>query len=149
MNRILSIILLAFLVMSCNKSDDDGNNNNQNIPNITFDTGNLVNTDLPLYTDLLFANNFVILPDNYGVNGVVIFYAGGTNYSAFELSDPNHPLRTCSTLSVEGIIATCDCDDGNSYEILSGNLQSGTTGNYTLKRYFVEVNGNIIRVYNN
>jgi hypothetical protein len=149
MNRILSIILLAFLVISCNKSDDDGNTNNQNIPNITFDSGNLVNTNLPPYDVLQFPNNYYILNDNYGVNGVVIFYAGGTNYSAFELSDPNHPLRTCSTLSVEGVVATCNCDDGNSYEILSGNLQPGTTGNYTLKRYFVEVNGNIIRVYNN
>ena len=149
MNRILSIILLAFLVMSCNKNDDDGNTNNQNIPNITFDSGNLVNTNLPPYDVLQFPNNYYILNDNYGVNGVVIFYAGGTNYSAFELSDPNHPLRTCSTLSVEGVVATCNCDDGNSYEILSGNLQPGTTGNYTLKRYFVEVNGNIIRVYNN
>jgi len=149
MNRILSIILLAYLVLSCNKNDDDGNTNNQNIPNITFDTGNLINTNLQPFDILQFPNNYVTLNDNYGVNGVVVYFAGGTNYSAFELSDPNHPLRTCSTLSVEGVIATCNCDDGNSYEILSGNLQPGTTGNYTLKRYFVEVNGNIIRVYNN
>ncbi len=149
MNRILSIILLVFLVMSCNKSDDDGNNNNQNIPNITFDTGNLVNTNLPQYSSLQFDGNFVILNNNYGINGVVLFHPGGDNYSAFELSDPNHSLRGCSTLSVEGIIATCDCDDGNSYEILNGIGRTGTTGNYALKRYFVEVNGNIIRVYNN
>ena len=149
MNRIASIILVAFLVISCNKSDDDGNTNNQYLPNITFDSGNLVNTNLIPYDVLQFPNNHVILNNNYGINGVVLFYAGGDNYSAFELSDPNHALSSCSTLSVEGVIATCDCDDGNSYEILSGNLQSGTTGNYTLKRYFVEVNGNIIRVYNN
>lgn len=149
MNRIYSIILFAFLVVSCNKSDDNNDNNNQYLPNITFDTGNLVNTNLPQYSDLQFANNFVILNNNYGINGVVLFYAGGDNYSAFEISDPNHALRTCSTLTVEGVIATCDCDDGNSYEILNGTGRTGTTGNYALKRYFVEPAGNIIRVYNN
>ncbi|PWK18942.1 hypothetical protein [Xanthomarina spongicola] len=149
MNRIVSIILLVILIVSCNKNDDDGNTNNQFLPNVTFDTGTLVNTSLPQYSDLQFANNFVILNNNYGINGVVLFYAGGDNYSAFELSDPNHALSGCSTLSVDGVIATCDCEDGNSYEILNGTGQTGTTGNYALKRYFVEPAGNIIRVYNN
>ncbi|MFL0353435.1 hypothetical protein [Xanthomarina sp. GH4-25] len=149
MNRIYSIILLALIVASCNKSDDDANTNNQYLPNINFDTGTLVNTNLQPYDVLQFPNNYVILNNNYGINGVVLFYAGGDNYSAFELSDPNHALSDCSTLSVEGVIATCDCDDGNSYEILNGIGQTGTTGNFALKRYFVEVTGNIIRVYNN
>jgi hypothetical protein len=91
----------------------------------------------------------VILNSPYGINGVVLYYAGGSNYSAFEITDPNHPISNCSTLSVEGIIATCDCDDGNSYDILNGIGRTGTTGSYSLKRYFVEVNGSIIRVYNN
>jgi hypothetical protein len=138
------------MIVSCNKSDDNNdNNNNQYIPDVAFDTGNLVNTNLPQYSQLQYANNYVILNNNYGLNGVVLYYAGGDIYSAFELSDPNHPLATCSTLTVEGLIATCNCDDGNSYEILNGIGQTGTTGNYALKRYFVEVNGNIIRVYNN
>lgn len=148
MNRILYLILLALITVSCSKSDDN-DNNNQYIPNVTFDTGNLVNTNLPQYSQLKYANNHVVLNNNYGINGVVIYFAGGTNYSAFELSDPNHPLSECSTLSVEDVIATCNCNDGNSYDILSGNIQPGTTGQYALKRYYVEVLGDIIRVYNN
>jgi hypothetical protein len=109
----------------------------------------LVNTNLPQYSQLKYANNHVILNNNYGVNGVVLFHAGGQMYSAFEISDPNHALGTCSVLTVEGFVATCNCDDGNSYDILNGDLLPGTTGAYTLKRYFVEVNDNIIRVYNN
>src|SRR5690606_305668 len=135
MNRIYYIFLSVFIVVSCSKGDDDENKNNQYIPNVTFDTQNLVNTNLPQYSSLKYANNYVILNNNYGINGVVLFYAGGSNYSAFELSDPNHALSTCSKLIVEGVIATCSCDDGNSYEILNGIGQTGTTGNYALKRY--------------
>ncbi|MCX7551030.1 hypothetical protein [Xanthomarina sp. F2636L] len=148
MNRILSIIILTLIIVSCSKSDDN-NNNNQYIPNVAFDTGNLVNTNLPQYSSLKYANNSVVLNNNYGINGVVLYFAGGTNYSAFEISDPNHPLSDCSKLTVNDLIATCDCDDGNSYEILNGTGRTGTNGHYALKRYYVEVIGDIIRVYNN
>ncbi|WP_250433289.1 hypothetical protein [Hanstruepera flava] len=151
MKRFLSFVFGFCLLVSCS-NDDDNNNNNQNnqfIPNIVFDTGTLINTNLPQYSDLQFPNNYVTLNSNYGLNGVVVFYAGGNNYSAFELTDPNHEVRSCSTLEVEGVIATCNCSEAKSYDILTGQPQQGTTGNYGLKRYFVEVNGNIIRVYNN
>jgi hypothetical protein len=150
MKPILALILITVFALSCQSNDDNNENlNNQYLPNILFDTGTLINTNLPQYSDLLFPNNKVILPSNYGINGVVVFYAGGSNYNAFELTDPNHEISNCSVLTVEGIIATCSCSDENSYDILTGQPQEGTTGNYGLKRYFVEVNGNIIRVYNN
>lgn len=146
MNKII-LFLSLLLLTAC--SNNDPILNNPNLPNYTFDTGNLVNTNLPQYSILKFPGNFVILNSPYGINGVVIYFAGGSNYSAFEISDPNHALNNCSDLSVDGIIATCNCDDGNSYDILNGIGRTGTTGSYALKRYFVEVNGNIIRVYNN
>lgn len=140
------IVFLIFLC-ACSKSDD-GNNNNPYIPNFAFDTGNLINTNLPQYNHLTLPGNSLPLYD-YGVNGVVLYYTGA-NYTAFELTDPNHQLRTCSTLTVDGIQATCNCEnDTNTYEILSGLPVEGTEGEYLLKRYFVEVNGNIIRVFNN
>lgn len=134
--------------MSCSKSDDV-NSNNPFIPNYAFDTGGLINTNLPQYNNLNFPGNHIILRSPYGVNGVVVYFAGGELYSAFELSDPNHNLSACSTLTVEGVIASCGCDDDNAYDILSGSRVEGTTGQYVLKRYFVEANDNIIRVYNN
>ena len=39
----------------------------------------------------------------------------------FELSDPNHPIQHCSTLTVDGVIATCSCDDGNAIILLNGH----------------------------
>jgi len=146
--RTLFLILISFfLLSSCSKSDD--NNNNSFLPNIAFDTGSMINTNLSQYNHLQFAGNFEIINSPYGINGTVLFYAGGTNYNAFELSDPNHALSSCSSLTVNGVIASCDCDDGNSYDILTGLGQEGTIGQYSLKRYFVEVNGNIIRIFNN
>lgn len=146
MNKTILFLSLLLLV-AC--SNNDPILNNPNLPNYTFDTGNLINTNLPQYSILQFPGNFVILNSPYGINGVVLYYAGGSNYSAFEITDPNHAINNCSTLSVEGIIATCNCDDGNSYDILNGAGRTGTTGSYALKRYFVEVSGTIIRVYNN
>lgn len=147
---ICFMLLTVFFTASCNKDDDNSLLiNNQYLPNYQFDSQNTINTNLPQYNDLKFAGNYVVLPQ-YGINGVVLFYAGSNQYSAFELSDPNHHLQTCSKLTMEGIIAHCSCDnDENSYEIFNGIGQEGTVGPYTLRRYFVEVNGDIIRVYNN
>ncbi len=149
MKKNAFVLILCLTILSCKKNDDDNIQNNQYIPDITFNTGDLINLSLPQYSDLQFAGNYYITPSNYGVNGVVVYYAGNNNYSAFELSDPNHPLRDCSTLTVEGVLATCTCDDSKTYDILTGQPQEGTTGNYGLKRYFVEKTGDIIRVWNN
>lgn len=149
MKYFFFLVFTSLVFMSCNKNDDDNVRENEFLPNYTFDTQNLINTNLPQYSDMEFPNNHIVLSNNYGINGVVVFYAGGTNYSAFELTDPNHVIRNCSKLTVNGVIATCNCDDEKAYDILTGQPQEGTTGQYGLKRYFVEKTGNIIRVYNN
>jgi len=145
MKKLLVISLIYLLLASCSKNDV--NNNNPYLPNYSFDTGDLINTVLPRYNELTLTGGKLTL-DNYGINGIVVYFSG-VDYFAFELSDPNHTLQTCSKLNVNGIIASCSCDDGNAYDILNGLPQEGTTGQYTLKPYFVEVNGSIIRVYNN
>lgn len=149
MKYALLVFFAAFAFTSCSKNDDNIVRQNEYLPNYGFDTGALINTNLPQYSDLEFPNNYVILNNTYGINGVVVFYAGGNNYNAFELSDPNHVIRDCSKLTVTGVLATCNCSDANSYDILTGQPQEGTVGQYGLKRYFVEKSGNIIRVYNN
>jgi len=111
--------IIMVFIFTSCSNNDDGLRDNPFLPNFEFNTGNLINT------------------------------AGGNNYSAFELSDPNHALNNCSPLTVEGIIATSSCDNGNSYDILTGLGREGSTGEYALKRYFTEVSGNIIRVFNN
>ncbi len=142
------IIFIISLIILTSCSSKDNIKENPYIPNYSFNTGNLINTNLPEYSQLKFSGNYVIL-NSYGLKGVVLYYVGGNQYSAFELTDPNHIPNSCSKLNVEGVIATCGCDDGNSYDILSGSMRQGTTGGYTLKPYRVEVAGNIIRVSNN
>jgi len=146
MKNPIYFILTLLLLVSCS-NNDDGRLGNPNIPNFAFDTGTLINISLPQYSVLQFPGNYIIL-DQYGVNGVVL-YSSGTTFSAFELSDPNHQLNTCSLLTVAGVIATCNCDDGNSYNILNGAQQEGTSGQFGLVPYGVEVSGTIIRVFNN
>ncbi|QXP60941.1 hypothetical protein [Olleya sp. HaHaR_3_96] len=144
---LFTIIFCSILVLSCQKNDDNDNNNNF-IPNISFDTLNSINTTLPQYNDLQFPSSHLVL-NGFGYNGIVIYSAGNNQYVAFEITDPNHAPSNCSSLNVEGISATCNCDDDNSYNIVNGAPFDGTTGQYSLKPYFVEVNGPVIRVYNN
>jgi len=145
MKKLLIIAVISLFIASCSKSDNDVNN--QFLPNQSFDTSTTINTSFPQYNSLQFPGNHAIV-NGFGLNGIVV-YNSGSSYRAFELSDPNHNLQSCSRLNVEGVIATCGCDDANSYDILTGQAQEGTSGPYTLKPYFVEVSGNIIRVFNN
>ena len=150
MKYFLYIICFTFLV-GCSTNNDIVKN--PYLPNYEFDTRDYINTNLVQYSVLKSPGNSIIFNSyapnyQYGINGFVLYYAGGNNYSAVEITDPNHTLSLCSKLNVSGIIATCDCEDGNSYDILNGIKREGTTGNYPLLRYKVEVRGSIIRVYN-
>ena len=143
---LLFSLFIGLILSSCSKNDDN-QNNNPYIPNAVFDTGSLINTTLPQYNQMQFPGNYITLNSNYGIKGVVLYYAGNNNYSAFELSDPNHAISSCSKLTVNGIVATCGCADENAYEILNGTKQDG--GQYPMTRYNVEVSGSVIRVFNN
>ncbi|WP_372757592.1 hypothetical protein [Mariniflexile sp.] len=140
-------IICFILLVGC--SADNTLTQNPYLPNYQFNTGTLINTSLPQFSQLRSPGNSITLNSPYGINGLVLYYAGGDNYNAFEITDPNHQISSCSRLSIEGIIATCNCDDGNSYDILNGIKREGTTGEYPLIRYRVEVSGSIIRVFNN
>ncbi|WP_038532296.1 hypothetical protein [Formosa agariphila] len=146
MKKLFFIALTVLMMVNC--TSDDSALYNPNLPDYSFDTGTLINTNLPLYNQLNFAGNYITLDSPYGINGLVLYYLGGTQYVAYELSDPNHPITTCSKLDVNGLIASCRCDDGNSYNIINGLPETGTTGGYTLQPYRVEVSGSIVRVYN-
>ncbi|MFN4761819.1 hypothetical protein ACKGJN_01740 [Gillisia sp. Q332] len=138
----LSLLLVAFL-SSCTP-DENERTNNPYLTNISFILD--LNLNLPEYNSLNFPGNSYVTY-NYGINGVVVYNVNNSQYTAFELSDPNHALSACSTLSVSGIIATCNCNDGNSYNILTGEITEGS-GQYSLKPYRVRKSGNVLEVYN-
>ena len=50
-------------------------------------------------------------------------------------------------MTVEGVVATCNCEDENSYNIITGELLEGE-GQYSMKPYRIERRGNTIEVYN-
>ncbi|WP_281847218.1 hypothetical protein [Olleya namhaensis] len=149
LKSLFTILFCSVLVFSCQKNDDlDMQNRNPYIPNAFFSID--IQTGLSAeYPNLATPSGHAIINGyNIGHNGIVLFNTG-TGYLAWELSDPNHQISTCSTLTIEGVIATCSCDDNNSYFISNGLPLSDTSGQYTLIPYFVEVNGSVIRVYNN
>lgn len=143
MKKTLVSFLLLLIFSACS-SNDDNYINNPNLVNLNFQLQ--LNLNFPEYNDLQYpGNNYVTY--NEGIKGVVVYNVNNSHYTAFELSDPNHPPKDCSAMTVKGIIATCNCEDGNSYNIISGELVEGE-GEYTMKEYRVEKHGNTIEVYN-
>ncbi len=140
MKKVLFSLLLI-LFWAC-PSDTVVNNNPYLRPtSFSYD----INMNLPAYSNLQFASNFVIL-DNIGINGVIVFNTG-TGYVAYERSCSNHNLNSCSLLDVVGIEATCQCADAIKYSIFTGQIINGT-GDYGLLTYRVTQSGDVLRVTN-
>lgn len=141
-NKVL-ILCLAFLALSC-EPDDDNRQRNPNLVDVNFRLQ--LNLDFREYNDLRYPGNSFVTYNN-GIRGIVVYNINNSQYSAFELSDPNHPPNQCSAMEVEGIFATCRCDDGNSYNIITGEPNEDGL-RYGMKAYRVERRGNMIEIYN-
>lgn len=142
MKKILSLIAVFILMTACSGSDDSLRNN-PNLPDLNFRFQ--LQLDFPEYNDLKYPGNSYATY-NYGVRGVVIYNINNSQYAAFELSDPNHPPSSCSAMTVNGVIATCGCDN-NQYNVITGEMVEGD-GQYTMKPYRVQRSGNVIEVFN-
>lgn len=146
MKKVLVLVFTMLLFVSCKEDDVSQNGCVSNLlPNYGFDTGSEINMSFPLYGGLQFAGNSIYI-NNYGVKGIYL-YNTGSSIVAFEASDPAHGPSSCSRMSISGIEVTCECGDGNSYELLTGQQTEGATGN-CLRAYRTERNGTIVRVYN-
>ncbi len=137
MKKIHLLFALIPLFFSC--SDSGVNNNNPFVPNYTFSID--LNMNLPSYSNLKFVSNAVYVP-NIGARGVIVFNTG-SGYNAFDAACPNQAISTCSTMTINGINAVCGCDNV-TYSLFTGqsNLQ------YPMKQYRVQINGDVLRVYN-
>lgn len=139
MKKNILFLLTGLLFLSC--SDNGFKNNNPYIPTykftVTFDL------NLPAYSNLKFASNAIYYTGpEVGPKGIYVFNTG-SGYNSFDGACPNQALSSCSTLTLKGINVICPCDN-EEYSLFTGQgkLQ------YPLKQYRVEVNKNIIRVYN-
>ncbi|HCF03729.1 hypothetical protein [Flavobacterium sp.] len=137
MKKSVWIFILFSAFISC--SDNGPVNTNPFIPNYTFTVD--INMNLPSYSKLLYPSNAVYYAGK-GVKGLIIFNTG-SGYNAFDAACPNQTPSTCSPMTIDGIDAVCSCDN-KTYSLFSGqgSLQ------YPMKQYRVEVNGNVLRIYN-
>ncbi|HEY9184850.1 MAG TPA: hypothetical protein VIM94_05980 [Salegentibacter sp.] len=143
MKKILVGLIISIFLVGCS-TDDNNRLNNPNLPDLNFRLQ--LNLDLPEYNNLQYPGNSYATYSN-GIRGIVVYNINNSQYTAFELSDPNHPPNNCSAMQVTGITAKCQCEDGNEYNIVTGELTAGE-GQYTLKPYRIERRGNVIEVYN-
>ena len=145
MLRYLIAFFLLVLLASCGKNDDGKVNDNN--PYLTAPIVNLnLNLNLPEYNPLQFPGNYLILSQQ-GIKGIVVYNVNNSLYTAFDLSDPNHLPSNCSKMTLEGIIATCECGDGNKYDIVTGQHQSNQQS-YPMLAYRVLRNGNTVCITN-
>jgi nitrite reductase/ring-hydroxylating ferredoxin subunit len=150
MKKYLLFLIIIPLLFGC--STNSPNNNNPYLPSYQVNTE--INLSLPQYSDLKFVANGVYIP-NQGVRGIFIFNTSGTTYNAFDAACPNQALSACSTmtfkkldpldpLKIDKTRVVCACDNAE-YSLFSGQ---STGKQYPLRQYRVEVNGNVLRVYN-
>lgn len=124
-------------------SDNENSNKNPYIPNHNFSVE--LNMNLPLYSGLKSPGNGIYYSGpGAGAKGLIIFYTGST-YNAFDAACPNQEISSCSTMTIKGINALCACDN-KEYNLFTG--QGDGTVTYPMKQYRVEVNDNMIRIYN-
>lgn len=137
MKKYIILIFTISVLWGC--SNSDFNNKNPYLPNYTFAVD--INMNLPAYSNLQYPSNAVYYA-GAGAKGIFIFNTG-SGYNAFDAACPNQAISSCSTMTIKGINVICSCDN-NEYSLFTGQgkLQ------YPLKQYRVEVNGNVLRVYN-
>ena len=131
------LLLLIILIYSCSSNINDSRCNFL----LNLDIYYEVNLNLPQYSDLNFVSNSVYVPD-VG-NGGIIIVNSGTGFLAWDASDPNHEILSCSILNINGLEATSSCAQQNTYSLITGQ-SVGTVLNCTLKAYRVESVGNVL-----
>lgn len=145
MSRILRILLIV-LVVSCSNEQTNRNPFLQEI-GFRFDA----NLNLPLYSPLTNTGSAVLVPNaGVGTRGVFIINAGFNQFRAFEASCPNHAPNSCSTMTLDGQVATCECED-YQYSLFTGqHLNRPDDGNryYDMLEYRATFNGNIVTISN-
>jgi len=146
MKKIFFLLVMCLIVLGCSK--EGTKYSNPNLPNnpvyITLDL------NLPAYDKLKYPNNSVIIRNQGGVLGVIIFNAG-SYYTAFDIACPNHPVEACSEMKLDkpgSIFLVCACPQHQTplqYSLITGtSLTPGAQ--YQLKPYPVTQKGNTLSI---
>ena len=141
---IISVVLLFLMACSANST-----NRNPYLQEIGFRFD--INLNLPLYSDLNNPGNPVYIGSNgVGLRGVYVINTGFGVFRAFEASCPNQVPTSCSTISMEGTVGRCPCDD-LEYSLFTGQLLNRPDdGNryYDLLEYRANTSGNLVIISN-
>jgi nitrite reductase/ring-hydroxylating ferredoxin subunit len=108
-----------------------------------------LNLNLPAYNDLRYTGGALRIRQG-GINGLLLFNLNGNDFLSWEASCPNHPLRDCSTLSVNGVLAECSCE-GFQYSLATGQLlnpDENTDQPFPMLFYNVRRSGNTLIISN-
>jgi nitrite reductase/ring-hydroxylating ferredoxin subunit len=135
------IVLIVFLVVvSCSKTAVE---RNPFLIEKGFDQS--INLALPAFNNLSYAGGSMYWP-NGGIRGLLLYNLNGSTIMAWEASCPNHELKSCSTMQISGVTASCSCEE-YQYSLATGQpLTEGAT--YSLLFYKVQQNGTALRIYN-
>ena len=116
MKRIIALVLFVFL-LSCEKQQTNRNPFLQEI-GFAFD----LNLNLPLYSPLTnIGSSIYVGNQQVGTKGVFVTNTGFDVFRAFEASCPNHAPNDCSTMTMNGQVATCGCED-YEYSLVTGQM---------------------------
>jgi nitrite reductase/ring-hydroxylating ferredoxin subunit len=143
MYRILAFLTLITTLIACNR-DNDAIQQNPYLPDYNFEI--TLNLNLPQYNNLQFPSNGVFIDAaGVGIRGIFVFNAGSGNFTAFDAACPNQALQSCSTMTLNGIMAVCPCDNAE-YSLFTG-LANGKQ--YSLKPYRIQViNSTTLNTFN-
>lgn len=142
---LLFLLSLSLGLVSAGCGDDDAPiRENPNLPNLNVNL--TLDLSLPQYNPLNFPGNSLVT-GLQGVRGIVIYNIDNNQYTAFEISDPNHPPSECSAAQIDGLTAICSCGDGNEYSIITGQVTAGE-GQYALLAYRISRTGDQLVITN-
>ena len=141
LNRIYCYLFIFFLSISCST---DNISNNPYLQSISFEK--TINLNLPQYDNLRYSGGSIYLQSG-GIKGLLLFNIND-QIMAWEASCPNHYPSSCSTMSINGVQSTCECED-YKYSLATGQLLSNANGDkYPMLSYFSQKNGNSVRISN-
>ncbi|WP_343767262.1 hypothetical protein [Gangjinia marincola] len=126
------LFLFSLILVFSNCESDDARTDNPFLLDVNVNV--FIDLSLPQFNPLQFPNQPIYI-SGAGNKGLIVNNRGNGSFDAYDASDPNHAPNNCSTLSIDGIVATCGCEDENAYNIVTGGPQ--TDLQYPLLRYRV------------
>jgi len=138
-------LLICFVLLTTCSGDSVDNPNCRFLLNVGVNL--TLNLNLPEYSQLKLPGNSVYIA-NYGNGGIIVVGLGNNQYFAWDASDPNHALTSCSSLEISGYEGVCGCSDQNKYSLVNGQPLENASLVCALKNYRVEQSGNSLLISN-